>query len=190
LKIPAEWLKVNRKRKFKNYQEMAVLPIRTLPDPFLRKQAEEITELNDELQRLIEDMTETMYAAPGLGLAANQVGVLQRLIVFDVSHRDGGPRDLQVIINPCITAAEGEITREEGCLSVADFTAEVRRHARITVTGLDREGKPLSLSGEGLLAVVIQHEVDHLNGILFIDRISRLKRGLYLRRLKKQAAAR
>ncbi len=169
---------------------MAVLPIRTLPDPVLREQAEEVTEINGELQRLIDDMAETMYAAPGLGLAANQVGVLRRLIVFDVSQRDSGPRDLKVILNPCITEAQGEITREEGCLSVADFAADVKRHARIKVTGLDREGKPLTITGEGLLAVVIQHEVDHLNGILFIDRISRLKRGLYLRRLKKQAAAR
>jgi peptide deformylase len=165
---------------------MAVLPIRTLPDPILHQQAQGISEINEELQRLIDDMAETMYAAPGLGLAATQVGVLRQLIVFDVSHRDGGPRDLQVVLNPCIVAQEGETVREEGCLSVADFTAEVRRHAKVTVTGLDREGKPLSITGEGLLAVVIQHEVDHLNGILFIDRISRLKRGLYLRRLRKQ----
>jgi len=169
---------------------MAVLPIRKLPDPVLRDKAEDVTEINGELQRLIDDMAETMYAAPGLGLAANQVGVRRRLIVFDVSHRDGGPRDLQVLLNPCITAGAGEITREEACLSVADFAAEVKRHARVTVTGLDRQGKPVEMTGEGLLAVVLQHEVDHLNGILFIDRISRLKRGLYLRRLKKQAAAR
>lgn len=169
---------------------MAVLPIRRLPDPFLRDQAQEIAEINDELQRLIDDMAETMYAAPGLGLAANQVGDLRRVMVMDISHREGGPRDLKVILNPCITAAEGEFLREEGCLSVADFTAEVRRHARVTVKGLDRTGNPLEISGEGLLAVVIQHEVDHLDGILFIDRISRLKRGLYLRRLKKQAVAR
>jgi peptide deformylase len=169
---------------------MAIIPIRKLPDSVLRQQAQEITQINGELQRLIDDMAETMYAAPGLGLAASQVGVLQRLIVFDVSHRDGGPRDLKVILNPCITSAEGEITREEGCLSVADFAAEVKRHAQVQVKGLDREGKPLEITGEGLLAVVIQHEVDHLDGILFIDRISRLKRGLYLRRLKKQAAAR
>jgi len=169
---------------------MAVLPIHKLPDPVLRDKAEDVTEINDEMQRLIDDMAETMYAAPGLGLAANQVGVRRRLIVFDVSHRDGGPRDLQVLFNPCITAGEGEITREEACLSVADFTAEVKRHARVTVTGLDRQGKSVKMTGEGLLAVVLQHEVDHLNGILFIDRISRLKRGLYLRRLKKQAAVR
>ena len=169
---------------------MAVLPIRKLPDRVLRKPSREITEINGELQRLIDDMSETMYAAPGLGLAANQVGALHRLIVFDVGHRDGGARDLKVIINPCLTQAEGELIHEEGCLSVADFSAEVRRHARVTVKGLDREGKPVTISGEGLLAVVLQHEVDHLDGILFIDRISRLKRSLYLRRLKKQAAAR
>jgi peptide deformylase len=169
---------------------MAVLPIRKLPDQVLRQPAREITEINAELQRLIDDMGETMYAAPGLGLAANQVGRLDRLIVFDVAYRDGGARDLKVILNPCITQAEGETMREEGCLSVADFSAEVRRHGRVMVQGLDREGKPISVSGEGLLAVVLQHEVDHLDGILFIDRISRLKRSLYLRRLKKQAVAR
>jgi peptide deformylase len=169
---------------------MAILPIHKLPDQILREKAQEVTEINGELQRLIDDMAETMYAAPGLGLAASQVGVLHRLIVFDVSHREGGPRDLKVILNPCITAGEGEIIREEGCLSVADFSAEVKRHAQVQVKGLDREGKPIEITGEGLLAVVIQHEVDHLDGILFIDRISRLKRGLYLRRLKKQVAAR
>jgi peptide deformylase len=169
---------------------MAVLPIRKLPDPVLRERAQEITEISGELQRLIDDMGETMYAAPGLGLAANQVGVLDRLIIFDVSQREGGPRDLKVVLNPCITAAEGEVVREEACLSVADFAAEVRRHARVMVSGLDREGNPLKITGEGLLAVVLQHEVDHLDGILFIDHISRLKRSLYLRRLKKQAAGR
>jgi len=167
---------------------MAKLPIRQLPDPVLRQPAQEIKDINGELQRLIDDMAETMYAAPGLGLAANQVGVLKRLIVLDVAHREGS-KDLKVILNPCITAGEGEVVREEGCLSVADFAAVVRRHARVTVTGVDREGKPLEISGEGLLAVVLQHEIDHLHGILFIDHISRLKRSLYLRRLKKKMAA-
>jgi peptide deformylase len=95
-----------------------------------------------------------------------------------------------VVLNPCIVAGEGEIIREEGCLSVADFSAEVRRHAKVLIKGLNREGKSVEITGEGLLAVVLQHEIDHLNGILFIDHISRLKRGLYLRRLKKEAAAR
>ena len=169
---------------------MAVLPIHQLPDPILRERAREVTEINGDLQRLIDDMAATMYAAPGLGLAATQVGRLHRLIVFDVSQREGGPRQLQVVLNPCLTAKEGQVVREEGCLSVPDFSAEVRRHARVTVQGLDREGKPITIAGEGLLAVVLQHEVDHLDGILFIDHISRLKRNLYLRRLKKQAAGR
>jgi peptide deformylase len=169
---------------------MAVLPICKLPDPVLRQQAREVSEINGNLQRLIDDMAETMYAAPGLGLAANQVGELRRLIIFDVAHKEGKPRQLQVVLNPCITAQEGEIIHEEGCLSVVDFSAEVRRHARVVVKGLDREGKPIEITGEGLMAVVLQHEIDHLNGVLFIDHISRLKRGLYLRRLKKQAAAR
>jgi len=156
----------------------------------LRQEAREITEINGKLQRLIDDMGDTMYAAPGLGLAANQVGELQRLIVFDLSHKEGRPRKLQAVLNPCIVEGGGEITHEEGCLSVPDFAAEVRRQAQVLVKGLDREGKPIEITGEGLLAVVLQHEIDHLNGVLFIDHISRLKRGLYLRRLKKQAAAR
>lgn len=166
-----------------------ILPIRRFPDPILKTKAAEVTDINGELQTLIDDMAATMYAAPGLGLAANQVGELRRVIVFDVSAKEG-PRDLQVIINPCITACEGELVHNEGCLSVPDFSAEVRRHARICVSGLDRHGRPLTLEAEGLKAVVLQHEIDHLDGILFIDRISRLKRGLYLRRLKKQAAGR
>jgi peptide deformylase len=169
---------------------MAVLPILKLPEAVLRQEAREITEINGKLQRLIDDMADTMYAAPGLGLAANQVGELQRLIVFDLSHKEGRPREIKVVLNPCLVAGEGEVTHEEGCLSVADFSAEVRRQAQVLVKGLDREGKPIEIIGEGLLAIVLQHEIDHLNGILFIDHISRLKRGLYLRRLKKQAAAR
>jgi len=169
---------------------MALLPICQLPHQVLRQPAREITEVDGDLQRLIDDMAETMYAAPGLGLAANQVGELRRLIVFDVAHKEGGPRKLRVVLNPCIVAGHGEITHEEGCLSVPDFAAEVRRQAQVLVKGLDREGNPVEITGEGLLAVVLQHEIDHLNGILFIDHISRLKRGLYLRRLKKQAAAR
>jgi peptide deformylase len=169
---------------------MAIIPILKLPEAVLRQEAREITEINGKLQRLIDDMADTMYAAPGLGLAANQVGALQRLIVFDLSHKEGRPRKLQAVLNPCIVAGEGEITHEEGCLSVPDFAAEVRRQGQVLVKGLDREGKPIEIIGEGLLAVVLQHEIDHLNGILFIDHLSRLKRGLYLRRLQKQAAAR
>jgi len=167
---------------------MKILPICKFPDPVLQTRAEEVTEINGDLESLIRNLAATMYDAPGLGLAANQVGDLRRVIVFDVSHKEG-PRDLQVLINPCITACEGEFVHNEACLSVLDFSAEVRRSARVCVTGLDRHGKPLTVEGEGLKAVVLQHEIDHLDGILFIDRISRLKRGLYVRRLKKQAAA-
>jgi len=166
---------------------MKIIPIHTFPDPVLKTRAEEVTDINGDLQQLIDDMGATMYGAPGLGLAANQVGDLRRVIVFDVSAKEG-PRDLQVIINPCITACEGEIVHNEGCLSVLDFSAEVRRSSRVCVTGVDRDGKPITLEAEGLKAVVLQHEIDHLDGILFIDRISRLKRGLYVRRLKKQQA--
>jgi peptide deformylase len=165
---------------------MTIMPIHTFPDLVLKTRAEEVTDINGELQDLIDGMGSTMYHAPGLGLAANQVGDLRRVIVFDVSPKDS-PRDLQVIINPCITECEGELFHNEGCLSVLDFSAEVRRNARVCVKGVDRHGKPITVEAEGLKAVVLQHEIDHLDGILFIDRISRLKRGLYLRRLKKQA---
>jgi peptide deformylase len=168
---------------------MAVLPILIFPERYLREKALEVTKLNGELETLIDDMAETMYHAPGLGLAANQVGVLKQVIVYDVSPKEGGKRDLKVLLNPCITAAEGELFHQEGCLSVVDFSAEIRRNARVQAQGLDRHGKPVRVEEEGLLAVVLQHEIDHLNGILIIDRISRLKRTLYLRKLKKQAAA-
>jgi len=168
---------------------MKIKQIRTYPDAVLKTRAEEVTDINGDLQLLIDDMGATMYGAPGLGLAANQVGELRRIIVFDVSPKEG-PRDLQVIINPCITACEGELLHNEGCLSVLDYSAEVRRNSRVCVSGVDRHGKPITVEAEGLKAVVLQHEIDHLDGILFIDRISRLKRGLYLRRLKKQAESR
>ncbi len=168
---------------------MKILPIHTFPDEVLKTRAEEVTDIDGGLQEFIDGMGATMYSAPGLGLAANQVGDLRRVIVFDVSQKEGH-RDLQVIINPCITAREGDLIHNEGCLSVLDYSAEVRRSAKVCVTGVDRHGKPVTLEAEGLKAVVLQHEIDHLDGILFIDRISRLKRGLYVRRLKKQAADR
>jgi peptide deformylase len=168
---------------------MKIRPICTFPDQVLKTPAEEVTDINGDIQSLIDDMGTTMYAAPGLGLAANQVGELRRVIVFDVSPKEG-PKDLQVIINPCITECEGELIHNEGCLSVLDFSADVRRHSRVCVTGVDRHGTPGEVEAEGLKAVVLQHEIDHLNGILFIDRISNLKRGLYVRKLKKQAAGR
>jgi peptide deformylase len=168
---------------------MAILPIRIYPDPVLLHEAREVADINGDLQYFIDDMAATMYHAPGLGLAANQVGDLRRVIVFDVAQRDGSP-ELRVMINPRIIACEGEIVHNEGCLSIPDYSAEVKRCSKICVAGFDREGKPMEIEAEGLLAVVLQHEIDHLNGRLFIDRISRLKRGIYLRKIKKQAAER
>ena len=167
---------------------MTILPIRIYPDPVLLAKTREITDINGELQRLIDDMAATMYHAPGLGLAANQVGDLRQVMVFDVAQREG-TQDLKVMLNPRIIACEGEIMHNEGCLSIPDYSAEVRRYGKICVAGLDREGNPLTIEAEGLLAVVLQHEIDHLRGKLFIDHISRLRRGIYLRKLKKKAAA-
>ena len=163
---------------------MAILEILTYPDPVLRKVAAPVKNINAKTARLIDDMLETMYAAPGVGLAAPQVGSSQRIIVMDVDHEN--PQKLVYkLINPIITRAEGEIVWEEGCLSVVDFTAEVRRAAQVEVVVLDENEKELKIEAEGLLAVALQHEIDHLDGKLFIDRISRLKRELYTRRRKK-----
>jgi peptide deformylase len=134
--------------------------------------------------QLIDDMLDTMYAAPGVGLAAPQVGALERIIVMDVDH-ENPHKQIYKLINPVVTRAEGEIIWEEGCLSVVDFTAEVKRAAQVEVVALDENEKEFKIEAEGLLAVALQHEIDHLDGKLFIDRISRLKRDLYSRRRKK-----
>lgn len=164
---------------------MAILSIHKYPHPVLKQQAQPVTEIDDTILQLIDDMTETMYQAPGVGLAANQVGVLHRVIVCDISPREEGA-NLITLINPEIVASEGEIVYKEGCLSVEEFTSEVCRKACVTVVGLDREGKQIEIRGENLLAIVLQHEIDHLNGMLFIDRLSRLKRSLYHRQIRKQ----
>lgn len=165
------------------------LTIFTYPEQVLKTRAETVSDINGDLQKLIEDMGETMYNAPGIGLAANQVGVLKRLLVYDVAPRSNG-RDLHVLINPEIVHGEGKIVHDEACLSVIDFSAEVTRHAKVQVKGHDRDGRDVELEAEGLLAVCIQHEIDHLNGVLFIDHISSLKRALYKKRLKKMLMAR
>lgn len=163
---------------------MAIRRIRTYPDTVLREPAEPVTNIDGKIQQLIDDMADTMYNAPGIGLTSNQVGELFRVIIFDTSPKDE-PNDLTVLINPEIVEADGVIVDEEGCLSVIDYRADVKRAECVTVKGIDREGNPITLKKEGLTAIVLQHEVDHLNGILFIDRISKLKRELYKRRLKK-----
>jgi peptide deformylase len=163
---------------------MALLEILKYPDPRLSKVARPVSNVTDATVQLISDMLETMYAAPGVGLAATQVGVLQRIVVLDVDHEN--PRtNVYKLVNPVITHSEGQLVWEEGCLSVVDFTAEVRRAEHVQVVALDEHGKERTIEAEGLLAVALQHEIDHLDGKLFIDRISRLKRDLYTRRRKK-----
>ena len=162
---------------------MALLEILKYPNPILKRVSPAVEEITADVVGLVNDMVETMYAAPGVGLAAPQVGRLARIIVVDLDLENPG-KNLIKLINPEVRRAEGEVVWEEGCLSVIDYTAEVKRAARVEVVGLDEEEREVRLDGEGLLAVALQHEIDHLDGKLFIDRISRLKRDLYTRRLK------
>lgn len=154
------------------------------PDPRLKQAATAVENITAEVVQLVDDMVMTMYGAPGVGLAAVQIGVPQRIVVVDVNHEEPG-KQLLKLVNPCITAREGEIIWEEGCLSVIDYTAEVKRSARVEVKAWTPDEKEITVEAEDLLAVALQHELDHLDGKLFIDRISRLKRELYTRRVKK-----
>ncbi|MGB2929375.1 MAG: peptide deformylase [Desulfobacterales bacterium] len=164
---------------------METLNILTYPDKFLSEPTKPVENIDEKIQNLIKDMASIMYQAPGIGLAAIQVGINKSLLIYDVSPRDE-KRSLQVLINPRIVESEGTtISEDEGCLSVPDFKANVKRAASVLVEGSDSKEKPLRIEAEGLLAVVLQHEIDHLNGILFIDRISSLKRGMYKRSVKK-----
>ncbi len=158
--------------------------ILTYGHPALRQPARRIDEITEGLQQLIDDMVETMYAAPGVGLAANQVGSLARVFVAnpDEHHEPG---KLLVVINPVLVESEGESVAEEGCLSIPDFREEVRRAQRVLLRGLDRQGRPLEVEAADLLARIVQHEVDHLNGVLFVDRLSPAKRDILFRKLKK-----
>lgn len=166
---------------------MAILPILTAPDRRLKKISQPVAVVDDNIRVLLDDMAETMYAAPGIGLAAPQVGVLRRIIVVDVAHfQEDGEKSPIFIINPEIVVQEGELVWEEGCLSVPEHTAEVTRAANIRVTGLDRDGRAITIDAEGLLAVCLQHEIDHLSGVLFIDRVSTLRRAIILQKLKKK----
>jgi peptide deformylase len=166
---------------------MAKLTIVTLPDKILRKMSLPVERVDEGVRTLAEDMLETMYAAPGVGLAAVQVGVLRRLIVLDTAKGEDEPL---VMINPRIIALGSQLRRhEEGCLSIPDVRIEIERPSSVTVEFLDREGKRQELTADGLLATAIQHEIDHLNGKLIIDFLSRLKRDMIVRRFKKQAKA-
>jgi peptide deformylase len=161
---------------------MAILTILHYPDERLHKIAAPVAEVNDEIRKLISDMAETMYAAPGIGLAATQVDVHLRVIVIDITERHNG---LTVLINPQILAEEGREEREEGCLSVPGIYEKVTRAEKITVRALDQEGKPFTMEVSGLLAVCIQHEIDHLSGKVFVEYLSRLKQTRIKNKLKK-----
>ncbi len=162
---------------------MAILDILHFPDPRLRQVCVPVAQVNEEIQQLVDDMFQTMYAAPGIGLAAAQVNVQQRVIVVDISEEGTEPR---CFINPEILSKEGEEEMAEGCLSVPGFQETVKRADRIIVKALDRDGQPFELEAEGLLAVCIQHEIDHLDGKLFVDHLSPLKRQRIRKKIEKQ----
>ena len=169
---------------------MALLPIIETPDPILRQISTPVEAVDDDLRKLIDDMFQTMYAAPGIGLAAIQVGVPKRLLVIDLQEpeEEGGEpvREPLVFINPEILEASDTLqVYSEGCLSVPDMYAEVERPDRIRARWLDRDGKPHEEEIDGLLAICLQHEMDHLEGILFIDHLSRLKRDMIIKKLAK-----
>ena len=154
------------------------------PDPILKKKAEQVVNIDADIQNLIDNMSKLMYQASGIGLAANQVGVTKRVIIFDINYREKG-KDLTVLINPTIVLAEDKVVSEEGCLSVPDFQGKIAREKHIQVQGVDRHGKTIDIEAEDLTAICIQHEIDHLDGTLILDHVSHLKRTLYKRKAEK-----
>jgi peptide deformylase len=162
---------------------MTLRKILKFPDPKLKETALVVRNIDAQVNDLVGDMLETMYAAPGVGLAAPQVGVSERVIVLDIGEERG--KNIIKLVNPVIAEKQGSIVWEEGCLSVVDFTEKVQRANRVLVKGWTPEEKEIEIDAEGFLAVALQHEIDHLDGKLFIDRISRLKRDIYRRRVKK-----
>lgn len=164
---------------------MTIRPIITAPDPRLKTVSEAVDRVDDSIRKLADDMLDSMYAADGIGLAAIQIGVPKRMLVMDLDQKDGG-RNPRLFINPKVVWASEELAKmEEGCLSVPEVWEDVERPARITAEYLDRDGALQTLEADGLLATCLQHEIDHLNGVLFIDHISRLKRGIAMRKLTK-----
>ena len=163
---------------------MAMLDILHFPDQRLRNKAKPVAEVDDSVRKLVDDMLETMYQAPGIGLAATQVNVAKRVLVIDISEEHDQPL---VFINPEILSKEGEETMDEGCLSVPGVYETVKRAERVTVRALNRDGEPFELDTDGLLAVCIQHEIDHLDGKLFVDYLSNLKRQRIRKKLEKES---
>ncbi len=172
---------------------MALLEILKFPDPRLADKSVPVETVDDDIRQLIDDMFETMYDAEGVGLAAPQLGITKRIIVVDCGARDIeeerplSPVEPVAVINPVVEDGIGKIMWEEGCLSVPGFTDEVARAAEVVVTGLDRDGNPMRIEADGLLAVCLQHEIDHLEGVLFVDRLSRLKQSMVKKKLKRRA---
>lgn len=166
---------------------MALLEILTYPDPILKSVAEPVDVIDDEIRRLVQDMAETMYAAPGVGLAANQVGVRKRIFLIDVAGEDE-PSDLKVFINPEIIERDGEQSYNEGCLSFPGAFEDIKRAATVKVRALDEKGQQFELEADGLLAVAIQHENDHLDGVLMIDKVGALKKRKISRQVQRAMA--
>ena len=166
-----------------------IRPILCYPDKRLREPGKKVERFDAELHQLIEDMAETMYAAPGVGLAAPQIGVSKRLFIVDVASAEDEPSDLRVFINPEIVETEGETTFNEGCLSFPGLREDIDRAERVRVRALDKDGQPFELEAGGLLAIAIQHENDHLDGKLMIDHLSVLRRRMVHRAMTKRAAA-
>ncbi len=166
---------------------MALRDILIIPDKRLRMKSEPVKAIDKDIRALIEDMFETMYAAPGIGLAAIQIGVPKRVVTVDLAKKDD-PAEPQVFINPEIVwSSDEKATYEEGCLSIPEYYEEVERPKSVRVKFLDRDGKPQEMEADGLLATCLQHEIDHINGVLFIDHISKLKRDMVLKKFKKAA---
>ncbi len=165
---------------------MAILPIITAPDPRLKQLSAPVAKVDAEIRQLMDDMLETMHAAPGIGLAAPQVGVLKRVIVLEIDREETKVGPLFMANPEIVDASDDDAVYNEGCLSVPEHYADVTRPAEVTVRYLDRDGKQQDLKCEGLLSTCVQHEIDHLDGILFIDKISALKRNIILRKLVKE----
>ena len=160
------------------------MEIVTYPDPILKRKALVVENIDEEIQSLIDSMSTVMYKSSGIGLAANQIGVEKRVIIFDIDYKEK-KKDLTVIINPEIILMEDKIEFEEGCLSVPDFQGKINRKKYIQVQGIDRHGNPINIEAEDLTAICIQHEIDHINGTLILDHVSHLKRTLYKRKIEK-----
>jgi peptide deformylase len=164
---------------------MTARPIVLAPDPVLKAKAKPVDRVDDGVRALMNDMLESMYASQGVGLAANQIGILQRVLVMDVAPKDEAPQPMKMANPEIIAKSEETAVNQEGCLSLPDFYADIERPARVTVRYLDENNEQKTLDADGWLAVCVQHEIDHLDGVLFVDHLSALKRGMILRKMQK-----